>query len=230
MSFYLDTLTACQARFRKHRDRWLEHQIRAFAQALGRRITVLDVGGYPALWNDRLSSWPVASVCAINRRIQAVSSRFIVADALALPFVDHAFDLVHTNSLIEHIPAAQQTLCFNELCRVGNAVYLQTPNRRFPIEPHFCFPWFTFLPSTCRAWIARHWPGSWYHVIPGMTVNDAVHDALTLHLLTASELQALTTTDPGHRRWTLHRERKAGLTKSFCLFGSPGDRLPSSAH
>ena len=81
--------------------------------------------------------------------------RFVQADATALPFDDGAFDIAHSNSVIEHIvdPDARRRFA-SELRRVGRRYFVQTPNRWFPVEPHSLLPLIHWLP---RALGERLW-------------------------------------------------------------------------
>jgi hypothetical protein len=72
---------------------------------------------------------------------------FVRADARELPFRDEEFDIAHSNSLIEHVvePGDRERVVA-ELRRVGRRYFVQTPNRRFPIEPHSLLPLVHMLP------------------------------------------------------------------------------------
>lgn len=72
--------------------------------------------------------------------------RFVCADARAMPFSDREFDVVYSNSLIEHVPPADRKRVAADLSRVGRRLFVQTPNRRFPIEPHALLPLVHWLP------------------------------------------------------------------------------------
>jgi ubiquinone/menaquinone biosynthesis C-methylase UbiE len=75
--------------------------------------------------------------------------RFVQADALALPFADAAFDVVHAAAVIEHVGAFErQRGLLRECCRVARrAVFVTTPNRWFPIEFHTVLPVVHWLPK-----------------------------------------------------------------------------------
>jgi len=94
---------------------------------------------------------------------------------------------------------------------VGHRYYVQTPNRYFPIEPHFLFPFFAFMPMSLRAFLLRHVPLGWYSRIGDRAESFRI--ASSIRLLTSREMRALF---PGSQ---LVRERFLALTKSFSAFG-----------
>lgn len=74
--------------------------------------------------------------------------RYVQGDACALPFPDDAFDIVFSNAVIEHVGGRerQQALVLEAL-RVGQHVFLTTPNRWFPLEVHTRLPFVHWLPD-----------------------------------------------------------------------------------
>jgi hypothetical protein len=140
-------------RFRKARGRVLRAQIEALAAALGRDITVLDVGGRPDYW-DNVGLGRVARIEVLNYDAAELTRRppsdlFVhkLGDARNLSdYPDKSVDLVHSNSVIEHVGAwADMTAMAREAVRVGRSGWIQTPAWEFPIEPHFRAPflhWF----------------------------------------------------------------------------------------
>ncbi len=68
------------------------------------------------------------------------------ADGTQLPFGDREFDIAFSNSVIEHVPPELQAAFAAEVSRVADRYFVQTPNRYFPIEPHYQLPLFQFLP------------------------------------------------------------------------------------
>jgi len=78
---------------------------------------------------------------------------WIFADGCQLPFRDKSFDVVFSNSVIEHVgePLRHQQFA-REIARVGVRYFVQTPNRWFPVEHHLLTPLIHFLP---RSWQRR---------------------------------------------------------------------------
>lgn len=141
--------------FRRKRGRMLRGLIEALADLLGRDITVLDVGGTPDYW-DNLETTRIASIELLNRaedqlrrpaRTRPDLFRHGIGDARDLSaHADKSVDLVHSNSVIEHVGGWRDMRAMaDEMIRVGRAGWVQTPAYEFPVEPHFRAPfghWF----------------------------------------------------------------------------------------
>jgi hypothetical protein len=95
--------------------------------------------------------------------------------------------------------------------RVGKRYWVQTPNKRFPHEPHFIFPFFQYLPNALRAQMVNRFDVGWYKRIPDLAAARA--EVESIQLLTGKKFSALF---PGA---TIHREKLGGLTKSFVAYG-----------
>jgi len=115
---------------------------------------------------------------------------------------------VYSNSLIEHVGGFARRQAVAEVVReLAPHHWVQTPARSFPIEPHFLFPGFQFLPLSARARILEHWK-----LRHGQFPSDhdvAVSQAILVELISATEMKFLFPTSE-----ILH-ERFAGLTKSL---------------
>lgn len=64
-----------------------------------------------------------------GNRWAVVDRPFVVADAGALPFRDHAFAVAMASHLVEHVDDPRAVVM--ELARVGREGYVETPHRRF---------------------------------------------------------------------------------------------------
>jgi hypothetical protein len=72
---------------------------------------------------------------------------FVRADGRDLPFEDLAFDVVHSNAVVEHVGGRSEQRAFvAELTRVAKAGFITTPNRWFPLESHTRLPLVHWLP------------------------------------------------------------------------------------
>lgn len=180
-------------------------------------IEILDIGGTQQFWDLMLGEdQPDIRVTLLNVAHQPLSPpRFVsvVGDARAMPqFAAKSFDVVFSNSVIEHVgDYANQRRMADEVRRVGRRYFVQTPNKRFPIEPHFLVPWFQYLPMGTRAWLLSRFDVGWYRRIPDITA--ARDEVESIQLLTRKKFIGLF---PDAR---IHEEKLSALTKSFVAIG-----------
>lgn len=180
-------------------------------------VEILDIGGTQEFWNLMTEGDPGdVRVTLLNIDHQPVTSaKFVSAegDARAMPqFRDKSFDIVFSNSVIEHVGSySDQARMAREVVRVGRRYFVQTPNKRFPLEPHFLFPFFQYLPSVVRAQMVHRFDVGWYKRIPDYAAAKAEVDSI--QLLTRSRFTALF---PGA---SIHVEKLWGLPKSFVAYG-----------
>ncbi len=181
------------------------------------RVEILDIGGTQQFWDMMLREDRAdVRVTLLNVVHQAVSSRrFIsaVGDARAMPqFARGSFDVVFSNSVIEHVgDYSNQRRMADEIRRVGRRYFVQTPNKRFPLEPHFLVPWFQYLPVGTRAWLLNRFDVGWYRRARDPAAARA--EVESIQLLTRKRFSDLF---PEAR---IHEERFGGLTKSFIAIG-----------
>jgi hypothetical protein len=118
---------------------------------------ILDVGGEPYNWS-LLSTKPKITIINLYHPGRRPSGdRWIVADGCRLPFSDRSFDVVFSNSVIEHLSSnSNQKRFADEVARVGEGFWIQTPNRSFPIEPHYATPMIHFLPKETQKVLIRN--------------------------------------------------------------------------
>jgi hypothetical protein len=118
---------------------------------------VLDVGGSPLIW-EFASVRPRLTILNLPSAIERSSRpiHLLAADARMLPFKDASFDVVFSNSVIEHLGArADQRRFAQEIARVGRQYWVQTPNRHFPIELHMMLPLIHYLPKSWQRLIVN---------------------------------------------------------------------------
>jgi hypothetical protein len=129
------------------------------------------------------------------------------------------FDLVYSNSVIEHVEGPWRRRAFAEsVHRLAERHWIQTPYRYFPLEPHWLFPGLQFMPLAARAFVDRVWP---LHAPRALDPDadpreTAISHVLAVELLSKTEMRHLFPTSE------LVEERAAGLTKSLiAVRGAP---------
>jgi ubiquinone/menaquinone biosynthesis C-methylase UbiE len=174
---------------------------------------ILDIGGTPDCW-ELIAERPRVTLLNTPRAkgdLRGAAS-WVAGDGRALPFRDYAFDIVFSNSVIEHVgDAASQERFAREVARVGRAYWVQTPNRWFPVEQHLLTPLVHWLPRSWQRAIVPRFT-VWAAVIPASPDRRRFyleHYLSDVKLLGAGELRRLF---PAAR---VIRERFCGWTKSL---------------
>lgn len=171
--------------------------------------TILDVGGEDYNWTLISAKPKITLINTYYGRGSRVSAfAKILGDGRKLPFRDGAFDIVYSNSVIEHVGSFEDQAAFaREIRRVGRAHFVQTPDRSFPVEPHLLAPFIHHLPVNLQRKLVRH-----FTIWGLVTKPDAtrVEQMLaSIALLSAAQIAELF---PDSK---IVQERVCGLSKSL---------------
>ncbi len=133
---------------------------------------------------------------------------YVVGDAREMGmFPGRHFDICFSNSLMEHLGTADQRRVANEIRRVSKGYFVQTPNRYFPMEPHFLVPGWQFLPVSLRARLLQGRDLGWMkRERDPARAREAVE---SIRLLSGRDLKGLFSDAQ------IHREKIGPLTKSL---------------
>ena len=105
---------------------------------------------------EALYPWPERITAVGNVPLPHFAEAFpqittVVADGRDLPFADGEFDVGFSNAVVEHVGGREDQERFvRELCRVAKRVFVTTPNRVFPVDPHTLMPFIHWLPDGRR--------------------------------------------------------------------------------
>ena len=163
---FYKVLPSISTHFRRRR-------MRQFAEMLKIRpgMRVLDLGGTPTIWEHvpvpleitllNLSGALTSGMSEILESPSLKRHRFhlMEGDACSVPQLgDRAFDLVFSNSVIEHVgPPPNQAQFAHEVRRLGTSYWVQTPSMWFPIEVHSGMPFYWLYPGWLRMALIRNW-------------------------------------------------------------------------
>jgi len=181
---------------RRKRLKILLKMITAWHRAEG-NVRILDIGGTQRYWNviprPFLKKNCVCITLLNNERdedfILDPLFELIIADGCNLEqFCNQAFHIGHSNSVIEHLNGTGMRKKFsNEIRRVSRSLYIQIPNYWFPVEPHFVFPGFQWLPRSMRVFLRLHFNLGYY--IKASTRREAEKSVDNIKLLTTRSMQ-----------------------------------------
>lgn len=193
--------------------------------------TILDLGGQDGSFMLRVRERLDARITiadigddALARARERGFATVQLVEGEPLPFGDASFDVVFSNSVIEHVtlPKAScihdrfrnrdwiaaslrnQAAFAAEIRRVGRAYFVQTPHRAFPVEAHTWLPFVGWLPHQATVRVVRVSDRIW-----------AKHCGyVDWNLLGAREMRML------FPDASLHVERVLGLPKSLVAYRS----------
>ena len=159
---------------------------------------ILDLGGTETYWligeefiqdnRDRLQ----ITVVNAERQILSKPSLFnFVKESATAPdlLLDRGFDLVHSNSVVEHVGAwRDMQMSAANVRRLAPRYYVQTPNYWFPYEPHFRTVGFQYLPERMRVAMLQRFALGFYQK---MSEEDAWKVVRHHRLISTSQMRKL---------------------------------------
>jgi hypothetical protein len=203
-------------KFRVKRFALIQSMIEKILREKG-EAEILDLGGTEDYWligrefvqqhRNRLKITLVntADVHLENNTVFASLTGDAAATGL---FQGKRFDLVHSNSVIEHVGDWPRMLTFAQnVRRLAPRYYVQTPNYWFPYEPHFRFPGFQYLPEAVRVKLIMTRPLGFFRRIEDRAEAQEIIDT---HRLLSTRQMRIAFPDGEVRH-----ERFVGLAKSI---------------
>jgi trans-aconitate methyltransferase len=173
---------------------------------------ILDLGGLPSMWGDAANQFEITIVnlpdALSKEQHKPGPCRMLEGDATDLRnlFADQSFDVVFSNSVIEHVGDEQQQLAFaREVMRLGKSYWIQTPSNHFPMDPHTGVFLYWQRSEADRQKLQAKWAETmpiWAEMVRGTTV------------LTRSQMNNLF---PDSQVFV---ERKFGFEKSYSFYHS----------
>lgn len=179
-------------------------------------LRILDVGGTQEYWQNldffNIKGITITLLNLKNIALPLKGFESCEGDIRDMrQFKDKEFDVVFSNSVLEHLAKIEdQKKAADEIKRVGKRYFIQTPNYYFPVEPHFLFPLFQFLPERLKIFLLMHFNLGW---VPRQArIEDAKNIIHEIRLLKMNELREL------FPEGAIYEEKILGLTKSFIVY------------
>ena len=181
--------------------------------------TMLDVGGTVDFWSGKKQFCKKIDLLNI-RHIQMPQSLsnihtqidLVKGDARCLMYNDSSYDIVFSNSVIEHVGSWEDQVSFaNECRRVGKKLWIQTPAKSFFIEPHFMTLFVHWLPKKFQKYLVRYF--SLWGLLNRPTAESVSKMVDEIRLISFDEMRIL------FPDCKIHRERVAFVfVKSYIAY------------
>jgi hypothetical protein len=198
---------------------WRRRRMQAFLAIMQPRpgARILDVGGLPNL-NGLPGLWELIDndfdVTLLNlpgsfsryEPYQLDRYEIIEADACKLSPNFAKFDIVFSNSVIEHVGSHARQANFAKFARRAGASYwIQTPSIGFPLEAHCNLPFWWHYPMNYRKALMRRWTKNGHAFL--------ARQMATTRPISAAALSQL------FPECSIYTETFAGLPKSISAYG-----------
>ena len=166
-------------------------------------MKILDIGGAFDFWRE-LFEYKNVTLLNIQKEQENERIKSVQYDGVNLPFPLTEFDVIFSNSTIEHVGDLKAQKKFAaEITGSGKKYFVQVPSFWFPYEPHAHIPFFQFLPDALKIFLNK--------VINKSTYS--IEELLTIRLLSKKDIKELF---PNARIIT---ERFFSLPKSYYIIG-----------
>ena len=184
-------------RLRSRRFAKVAQMVEELASSAG-TVRILDLGGTRRYWE--ILGEPIEKfshhVTILNRERVSTAGpaddRFtiVAGDACDVHFSDNSFDLIHSNSLIEHVGDwGRMVAAGEEIRRLAPSYYVQVPYFWLPYEPHFQTLFFHWLPEQVRARLLMRFALGHYEKCSTMT--QAMNFVQSARLLDKAQIAEL---------------------------------------
>ena len=175
---------------------------------------ILDIGGDIGYWknigwqNSQCRIYLLNLYAADISEEDSKSFESVQGSGLNLPYQRGDFDLVFSNSVIEHVGSFENQLQFaNEVKRLSDRYIVQTPSFWFPLEPHSLIPFFQFIPHSIRAFLIMWFDINYFP--KASSYQDALQVSRSTLMLTKKEFRNL------FPEAEIQVERLLGIPKSY---------------
>jgi 2-polyprenyl-3-methyl-5-hydroxy-6-metoxy-1,4-benzoquinol methylase len=174
--------------------------------AIDQRTTVLDMGGGAFNWTMVRDRPQITILDVYDHPNKAPWAVYVVGNGCATNFETGSFDIVFSNSVIEHVGGFERQQQFAKECmRCGRSIFVQTPNKWFPFDTHTLMPFAHWLPQRIFKKLIRFSP----RFLVFKSDSGDMEDFANMRLLSKRDLQELF---PGVE---IIEEKFCGITKSL---------------
>lgn len=185
-------------------------------------IKIIDVGGTQKYWESMMMfqekrNIEITLVNLLKEDIVGKSKHIGIryearqGNILDKDFVNsllkEEYHICYSNSVIEHLYTKQNQIGMAEsVRRLATYHWIQTPYKYFPLEPHFHFPFWIYIPKPIRKKLLMNFELGHFPILSSEEASDILDE---IRLISESE----------YRKWfpesVIWKEKTFGLTKSI---------------
>jgi len=181
-------------------------------RSMPKPVKVIDLGGTVNYWKQMgLTDRSDALITILNIEEENESLpnvTFIKGDVCNPDISLTDFDLIFSNSVIEHVGSKEKReQMASAVTSSGKPYYIQTPNYWFPFEPHFLFPFFQYFPRFIRIFLVKNFDMGWFKKTVDKKKAEEIVDSI--YLLSLNEFSSI------FPAATIHKEKVLFFNKSF---------------
>ncbi|MBT8379452.1 MAG: class I SAM-dependent methyltransferase [Ignavibacteria bacterium] len=147
---------------------------------------IIDIGGTCNYWDlmnkhHQKEIKPVV-VNISEEQLKNENCFGIRGDGKSLSFIkDKSCDVVYSNSMIEHLSSLDaQIEMVKNIQRVATFCFVQTPAFISPLEPHFLFPFFHWLPRKVRIKLVSNFSLGWFEKCQNQLEAEKLIDSIRI--------------------------------------------------
>ena len=182
-------------------------------------VKIVDIGGTKKYWDILPKSFLEKTKITIVNLPGALlpdnesTFSFCEGDGCDLNmFGDNTFDIVHSNSVIEHVGDWGKIVDFSkEVSRLGRQYFVQTPSYWFPIEPHYRTPFIHWLPVPIQARLILNYNLGNFR--KRNSFDQAMRLIESIHLLSKPMIQELFPDAQIHTEWMFFPKSYVAIRK-----------------
>jgi len=211
--FSYDTPGSFVNNLRKKRFSLLRHRIEQLIDKK-KPLRILDIGGDIGYWKNVGWNNSNSRIYLLNLYENSIPEKdseifhTIIGNALNINAQKGDYDLVFSNSVIEHVGSYDNQVVFaQEINRISDRFIIQTPSYWFPLEPHCRIPFFQFLPHSVRARLIMRFNINYFP--KAATYQKALVVSRSTLMLSKKQFKAL------FPDAEIHVERLLGIPKSY---------------
>ena len=167
---------------------------REILDSLSQPVKILDLGGTENFWLQMgITESDPYRICILNtEKITTTLKNINYMRGSAADFAEYNidFDVIFSNSLIEHLGShGLRKKMADSIISEGKPYFIQTPNYYFPVEPHFLFPCFQYMPRKLKVSLVSNFDMGWYKKTKDKTTAGEIIDSV--YLLNKNEVAEL---------------------------------------